>query len=166
MPPTKTQSTNQSDLLGSIFYNFNQMTGWMLGDPSDVDIKLYSDIVIHDGKHVDYITLAEATEPPGAGFISLTYDDTTYLNNVTQEEWEQGDWFLFGIKSLPWFPMPSDGAGGYLRRNNAGYVSRFNKARSSVLTPTLITAAKLTGASMGVYYGTKYGYRYISKRYN
>jgi hypothetical protein len=156
------QQTNHSDLLGSIYYDVNAMSGFMLGEPTAAQVRLYSDIVNTNG-HTDYIT-GEAQDV--ANMAALTYDDTTYLNNISKDEWEEGDWFLFGMKSLPWFPLPSDpnNPGGYIRRNNAKFETKFNKARSAVLIPTAITAAKIGGVVVGAYFASKMAYKMMKKK--
>ena len=139
----------------------------MLGEPTDDEMKLYSDIVYSDGHFIDYISGASMDGVvPGSGTNALTGTNTTYLNNVTQQDWEDGDWFLFGMTFLPWFPMPADpnNPGGYIRRNNASYETKFNKARVAVLIPTGITVAKIAGVSLGAYYGSKLAYRMYKKR--
>lgn len=142
--------TYKASLMGSIYYNLNYSLGNLLGAPS-TDFT-YSDVIMviagsnADISPKDYITLQETTGD------SLVGDESTYVWSVSQDEYEKGDWFLFGSTMLPWFPPPSDPAipGNYLRRNGTSQVSSFNKGRMAVLMPTLMTVAKIVVPTVGL----------------
>jgi hypothetical protein len=151
--------TNKASLMGSLYWNLNSSLGFLLGSPSDDDVFTYSDLVTdeaQDGGMQDYITSVPSNSPFAS---SLSYNNTTRVWTVSQEEYEKGDWFLFGSTALPWFPPPSDGNGEYLRRNNNSQISSYNKLRMDVLTPTLMTAAKLGLPMAAVAAGGYFGYK-------
>jgi hypothetical protein len=157
------QQVNHSDFMGSLFYNFNAMTGFALGGPSPTDGQLYSDVVFLNGGTKDYVTGNDATVDVGGYIMS---GDTTYQNIISRNEWEEGDWFLFGQHWLPMLAPPQDpnDSTKYIRRNNASYETKFNSARSDVLMPTLMTFAKLAGIGIGTWYGGKLLYK-VGKKY-
>ena len=153
--------TNHASIIGSLYYNINQVSGWMLGNPTDMEMMLYSDIVYVDGGFSDYLTGTSIPSgfPPGSGTNALTYDNSTYKHSLTQEEWEQGDWFLGGMTFLPWFaPAPDPNTPGNYLRRDGHFETRYNKMRSAVLIPTGITAAKIAGVGLGAYFGSKLAY--------
>ena len=160
--------TNHASILGSMYYNVNELSGWMLSEPTDVEMRLYSDIVTGPGSSwIDYLNgdSIPSGYPPGPGTNALTYDNTTYKNSLSQADWEKGDWFLFGMTFLPWFaPAPDpETPGNYLRRDGH-WETRYNKMRSQVLIPTAITAAKIGGVGVGVYFGSKLANKMYKKR--
>ena len=146
--------TNKATFLGSVYYNLNELAGNLLGAPSTEDYFTYSDVVDANGQAQDYIT---SQVKPDAW--TLENDYTTTVWTVPEDEWEKGDWFLFGKTWLPWFPQPSDGNGNYLRRNDITQVTSFNKARWAVLMPTLMTIAKIAGPTIAVGVAGWYGYK-------
>lgn len=161
------QLTNQVDFLGSLYYNFNYMTGFALGYPSAQDMILYSDIVGltsqgGDGLYHDYLdySVVDTTLYGSPGTNALSGNNSYFQSTITEEEWAQGDWFLLGIKQLPWFPMPKGADNVYHKRYNTHDQSvAFNKARRDVLMPTALTVAKLAAAGGALYYGGKMAYK-------
>ena len=162
---TQSKYTNKADFFGSLMFNVNYMTGFLLGDPTAIQMQLHSDTCFHDSKQVNYISLVEDTvdygDAPGMG--ALVESDTHYMSALTDEEWAQGDWFLFGRTFLPWFAPPKGTNGGYVRRHDINYVTAFNKASFPVLIPTLVTAAKVGAAVTAVGTASWYGYKYATK---
>jgi len=161
---TQSKYTNKADFFGSLMYNVNYMTGFLLGDPTAIQLQLHSDTCFHDGKQVNYISLVEDTVDYGdPGVTALAYENTHYMNPMTDEEWAKGDWFLFGRTFLPWFAPPKGTNGGYVRRHDMNDVTAFNKASFPVLIPTLVTAAKVGAAVTAVGAASWYGYKYATK---
>ena len=161
---TQSKYTNKADFFGSLMYNVNYMTGFLLGDPTAIQLQLHSDTCFHDGKQVNYISLVEDTVDYGdPGITALAYENTHYMNPMSDEEWAQGDWFLFGRTFLLWFAPPKGTNGGYVRRHDMNDVTAFNKASFPVLIPTLVTAAKVGAAVTAVGAASWYGYKYATK---
>lgn len=158
------ERTNKADLLGSLIYNINASTGFALGVGPD-DHYLYSDGITGTPHPKDYITGEEIDESSIDVGSFLTYDHTMFIGTLDNVDYYKGDWFLFGISWLPWFPPPAkpDGKGRY-RRYDMKYNTVFNKARSDVLIPTMITIGKVTGIAVGTYYGLKLGWRLARDR--
>ena len=124
---TQSKYTNKADFFGSLMFNVNYMTGFLLGDPTAIQMQLHSDTCFHGGEQVNYISLVEDTVDYGdPGIGALTFDDTHYMNPMTDEDWAKGDWFLFGRTFLPWFAPPKGTNGGYVRRNDSNDATAFN----------------------------------------
>ena len=151
--------TNKADFVGSVFYNINRMTGYTFG-VSPADHYLYSDGGTENGVLVDYITL-EPLDEKGEDIISaLTYDHTVWKRIFNEDDYYNGDWFLFGQTWLPWFaPPPTNDGKGWLRRGDPNDNSVSNKASIPVLIPTAMSAVKVLGITLAAYYGVNYGYR-------
>lgn len=155
--------TNKATLMGSAYWKLNSSLGFLFGSPSEDDIFTYSDLIDgNDALMHDYIT-GESISAAQTASLMLYGDDTAHVWTVSQAEYEKGTWFLFGQTFLPWFPMPSDGNGEYLRRNNNAQVTSFNKLRMDVLTPTLMTVAKIGVPVAAVTLGSYYGYKKFYK---
>ena len=132
-------TTNTSDFMGSLVYNITTSVGLA---PSMSDAELYSDVVYINDVLSDYIT-GQPTSMDVGGY--LDGDQSTVAAYISKEEWEQGDWFLFGQKWLPWLAPPTNPLGNsdYVRRDRFGADTRYNSARIEVLGPTLVSAAKV-----------------------
>lgn len=154
--------TNQTDFTGSLMYNINVMTGYMINANTDEAAHKYSDMIESIGTtgYEDYLTGIK--DPTFTQHGGVTGPNTTYSHTMAQAEYETGDWFLMGKIWLPWFPPPSDGQGGYQKRSSWNGTTHtdttilFNKARSDVLIPTAITTAKLIGIGVVGLFTTKY----------
>ena len=45
---TQSKYTNKADFFGSLMFNVNYMTGFLLGDPTAIQLQLHSDTCFHD----------------------------------------------------------------------------------------------------------------------
>eukprot|EP00035_Acanthoeca_spectabilis_P019360 m.420825 g.420825 ORF g.420825 m.420825 type:complete len:161 (+) comp16846_c2_seq32:7548-8030(+) len=158
-----TTYSNQADFGGSLMYNINEMTGFMLSENTDDAAHKYSDVIAPgNNTYNDYITNQAAQ-----GFTQLggvTGANTTYRAILTQAQYEEGDWFVGGQTWLPWFPPPSDGQGGYIYRHDWQNTVYFNKARSAVLIPTATTVAKIGGIGLVTFFVGKLAIKELYKR--
>ena len=166
------QFKNEADFLGSLYYNINAMTGFMLYTPDRQHAALYSDMMHTqplDGKTMtDYATGKTVTnEEAGDIWKHLNYDETYKLAVMTPDEYKAIEpyYTLLGLSWLPWFPIPQDEKGNRLRRYDVKNRTRFNKARWEVLEPTLMTVGKLTAAALLGLSVVKFAFNQISRRF-
>ena len=155
-------TSNSSSVWGALYYNFNEVTGSMLGEPTVRDRMLYSDIVdpLFSIEFVNYLTgVPETDMSKGSPSVSVVSD------TISPEEWLAGDWFLFGQTWLPWFaPInPPDQGDRYLIRRSVTREMMYNPLSMPILTPTLMSMAKVTGIGLGGYFGAKYGYEAVQR---
>jgi hypothetical protein len=153
-------TSNSADFIGSLVYNVTTALGLA---PSMIDAELYSDVVYINHVLSDYVT-GQATSLDVGGY--LMGDQATVAAYISREEWENGDWFLFGQKWLPWLAPPPNplGNSAYVRRDRFGAGTRYNSARMAVLIPTLLSFAKITGIGVTGWYASKYLIRYIAEK--
>jgi len=157
---------NQADKWGSLKYNINHATGFLMGAPTPNDIFLYSDLVWSPAQTtVDYVTfIKEYTDLVNGA--NLTGQQRTRQYPMDVERWQKGDWFIAGQTWLPWFapPVNPDPKADpvleyYTMRTDDTFGLVYNQFSMPVLKPTLMSVAKLVGIGIGSYYGVKYGYR-------
>jgi len=157
-------TVNQSSFLGSVFYNINEMSGRLFYTPTADDYLMYSDLVWINNKLYDYVTNELADESKdkfGDAYNELSYSKTVFASKFDENDFAKGGYNLLGMSWLPWFPPPKfQDSDAYIFRNTIGHGPvYFNKARSEVLMPTLMTAGKLAGITLLGWYGAKFIYR-------
>ena len=157
-----TTFTNKADFIGSLMYNINEMTYFIFSSNTDDQAHKYSDLYPNAGNYTNYITgVNDTTFTQGGG---ITGANTTYTDQLRPDQYEAGDWFIFGLKFLPWFPPPSDEEGVHIYRYNWNHDIYFNKASTAVLIPTATTAAKIGGMAVITFVLGKLVVKIMNKR--
>jgi len=157
---------NQSDFLGSLRYNLNELTGYIAGDPDPESVHKYSDIYASVTGKRHYISdeISDIAERIDDGLYSPDYL-TQRWGGLAADEMDP-DTYLLGLTFLPWFAAPEDPLipGTFVKRRGRNGDWNYNKASSAVLVPTMLTVVKIGGVAVGSFYVVKYGYKYIKKR--
>jgi len=164
-------TTNTADFMGSLSYNLNSALGFTLGDPTQTEIVLYSDLVwTPNSDHtfriaVDYWSRVER-EIEKEDWSALE-GDAGYTTGVdlTKDDWQDGDWFLGGLKWLPWFAPPPHRSkkDTYVIRFNDLHQIMYNPLSMPVLQPTMMSMAKLAGIGLGTYFTLVMSYKLLVK---
>lgn len=153
------QRVNHATFYGSLLYNMNTLTGVT---PTQSDFNLHPDVVWDNDVTIDYVSGLPSPIPQNLYTTTAFQDGNIYYKNIIdKDEWEQGSWFLFNLKFLPFLAPPQHPKDPtkYLRRDNENYEMAYNSATVAVLIPTILTVAKVVGGATAMYYGTKLIYR-------
>ena len=159
---------------GALKYNLNEMLGWALGNPTEQDIFLYSNLVFSGNGNNGYYIFNEspsaplftqngtyADDPTLASLASqfLTYNGSLQVDTFTATDYatefakQDG---MFGFSWFPWnvYGLPSaDVSGSYcVRRYVTGtdYIQA-NPLCKGVMYIKMFTILKLLGISLGTY---------------
>lgn len=155
---------------GALKYNFNEMIGWRLGDPTSDEICLYSDIAYAGNFY--YFNQSPSTQVLFKQYGTYTKDqklaDLISVLYTTTFEVQSGTWTaddynkkfgkldgIFGIPWLPWNVWGLKDANGdyqvkyYPKPTNADFIQP-NPLGRGVLYIKMFTILKMLGISMGI----------------
>ena len=164
-------------------YNLNEMLGWMLGNPTQSEIYLYSNIADVGPSGLSFAIFNQQQDilfkRYGIYKVDQTLADSvsnffTYDGDIRVDTFNSSDYDsqfskldgIFGFSWLPWNVYGlQDASGNYcVRRYFYGPYIKANPLCKGVLYIKMFTILKLLGISTGTYALTKLLIHYIERR--